>query len=166
MNLIEKFENMPFQDVGTFNSIFKNSPILGFDFSAEVEIGGLANDNQRKIKVGETTIFLDLTQKSQKEVKRAEKKERKLERVTSNMEVKLPVIYSALTPTEFMTYLAIKELGEVDGVYAISRTLPMSTKTIYNCLPKLIKLGLIRKKKVSNGEKSFTRLIDTRKLLD
>lgn len=166
MNLIEKFENMPFQDVGTFNSIFKNSPILGFDFSTEVEIGSLTTDNQRRVKVGDTTIFLDLTQKSQKEVKRAEKKERKLEKVQANVKTKLPVIYSALTPTEFMTYLAIKELGEVDGVYALSRTLPISTKTIYNCLPKLIKLGLISKKKVFDGEKSFTRLIDTRKLLD
>ena len=166
MNLIEKFENMPFQDVGTFNSIFKNSPILGYPFDQEVEIGSLTTDNQRKIKIGETTLFLDLTQKSQKEVRRIEKKSKKLEKVTSNLEVKLPVIYSALTPAEFMTYLAIKELGEVDGIYALSRTLPMSTKTIYNCLPKLIKLGLVSKKKVFDGEKSFTRLIDTRKLLD
>ena len=28
MNLIEKFENMPVQDVGTFNSIFTASPIM------------------------------------------------------------------------------------------------------------------------------------------
>lgn len=166
MNLIEKFENMPFQDVGTFNSIFKNSPIIGFDFSTEVEIGNLTNDNQRTVKVGESIILLDLTQKSQKEIKKAVKKERKLERVISNENKKLPVIYSILSPSEFMTYLAIKELVEVDGVCALSRIIPMSSKTITNSVVKLVKLGLVRKKKVTTGEKTFIKLIDTRKVLE
>jgi predicted transcriptional regulator len=166
MNLIEKFENMPFQDVGTFNSIFKNSPILGFPFSEDVEIGNLTTDNQRRVKVGETVIFLDLTQKTQVEVRRVEKKERKLQRVTTVKLKTLPVIYSMLTPTQFMVYLAIKELEEVDGINTLAKILPMTTKTISNCISKLSKLGLVQKKKVSDGEKTFLKIIDTRKLLD
>jgi predicted transcriptional regulator len=166
MNLIEKFENMPFQDVGTFNSIFKNNPIMGFPFSLEVEIGNLTNDNKRKIKVGETVIFLDLTQKSQVEVRRLEKKERKLQKVTSTKPKTLPVIYSMLTPTEFMVYLAIKELEKVDGINTLAKILPMTTKTISNCLLKLSRLDLVQKKKVYDGEKTFFKIIDTRKLLD
>jgi DNA-binding MarR family transcriptional regulator len=166
MNLIEKFENMPFQDVGTFNSIFKNSPILGFDFSTEVEIGNLTPDNQRRVKVGENVLFLDLTQKSRVEIKRVEKAKRKLQKVSLSKPKTLPAIYSMLTPTEFMVYLAIKELGEVDGVTTLAKILPMTTKTISNCLVKLSRLGLVQKKKVSDGEKTFLKIIDTRKLLD
>jgi DNA-binding MarR family transcriptional regulator len=166
MNLIEKFENMPFQDVGTFNSIFKNSPILGFPFSQEVEIGNLTTDNQRRVKVGECVLFLDLTQKTQVEVRRVEKKKRKLQKVVTAKFKTLPIIYTMLTPTEFMVYLAIKELEEVDGITTLAKILPMTTKTISSCLVKLSKLGLVQKKKVSDGEKTFLKLIDTRKLLD
>lgn len=166
MNLIEKFESMPFQDVGTFNSIFKNSPILGFDFDQEVEIGHLTTDNQRRVKVGETILFLDITKKSLAEVRKIDKQNKKLEKVSLTTIKTLPVIYSKLTPTEFMTYLAIKELKEVDSITALARVIPMTTKTISNCLIKLSNLGLIQKKKVSNGDKSFFKIIDTGKLLD
>jgi predicted transcriptional regulator len=166
MNLIEKFENMPFQDVGTFNSIFKNSPILGFPFSEDVEIGSLTTDNQRRVKVGETVLLLNLTQKSQVKIKRIERTEKKLEKVSLSVSKTLPVIYSMLTPTEFMIYFAIKELQEVDGVITLSKILPITTKTISTCLTKLSKFGLIQKKKVYDGEKTFLKIIDTRKLLN
>ncbi len=166
MNLIEKFENMPFQDVGTFNSIFKNSPILGFDFSTEVEIGNLTPDNQRRVKVGEDVLFLDLTQKSQVEVRKVSKKQSKLEKVAVSKPKTLPAIYSMLTPTEFMVYLAIKELGEIDGVTSLSSMISITTKTISNCLIKLSTLGLVDKKRVSSGDKTFLKIVDTGKLLD
>jgi predicted transcriptional regulator len=166
MNLIEKFENMPFQDVGTFNSIFKNSPIIGFPFNLEVEIGNMTTDNQRRVKVGETVIFLDLTQKSQVEVRKVSKKQSKLEKVAVSKLKALPAIYSMLTPTEFMTYLAIKELKEVNSITALARIIPMTTKTISACLVRLSTLGLIQKKKVSNGDRTFLKIVDTGKLLD
>ena len=100
------------------------------------------------------------------EVKRVEKAERKLEKVTLSAPKTLPVIYSTLKPTEFMVYLAVKELEEVSGLSALAKILPMTTKTISNCLVKLSKLGLVQKKKVSDGEKTFLKIIDTRKLLD
>ena len=166
MNLIEKFENMPFQDVKTFNSIFKNSPITDFPFDLEVEIGHLTTDNQRKVKVGETIIFLNLTQKILAGVRKVNKNNKKLEKVNLTTLKTLPAIYSKLTPTEFMTYLAIKELKEVDSITALSRVIPMTTKTISTCLIKLSNLGLIQKKKVSNGDKTFLKIVDTGKLLD
>lgn len=166
MNLIEKFENMPFQDVKTFNNIFKNSPITDFPFDLEVEIGHLTTDNQRKVKVGETIIFLNLTQKILAGVRKVNKNNKKLEKVNLTTLKTLPAIYSKLTPTEFMTYLAIKELKEVDSITALSRVIPMTTKTISTCLIKLSNLGLIQKKKVSNGDKTFLKIVDTGKLLD
>jgi len=166
MNLIEKFENMPFQDVKTFNSIFKNSPITDFPFDLEVEIGHLTTDNQRKVKVGETILFLNLTQKILAGVRKVNKNNKKLEKVNLTTLKTLPAIYSKLTPTEFMTYLAIKELKEVDSITALSRVIPMTTKTISTCLIKLSNLGLIQKKKVSNGDKTFLKIVDTGKLLD
>lgn len=166
MNLIEKFENMPFQDVGTFNSIFKNSPITDFPFDLEVEIGHLTTDNQRKVKVGETILFLNLTQKILAGVRKVNKNNKKLEKVNLTTLKTLPAIYSKLTPTEFMTYLAIKELKEVDSITALSRVIPMTTKTISTCLIKLSNLGLIQKKKVSNGDKTFLKIVDTGKFLD
>jgi hypothetical protein len=59
MNLIELFESKPFQDVGTFNSIFYTTPILGENYALEVEIGEYTAQG-RKVQVGAKVFYLDL----------------------------------------------------------------------------------------------------------
>jgi hypothetical protein len=166
MNLIDKFENMPFQDVGTFNSIFVTTPLMGFDFKEPVLIGALTNGNERKILVGNTEVLIDLTQrKSLKPEKRTTfvKPKGTTERCNKSS-LKLPAIYKILKPTEFMIYSAIKEVGEVDGIEELSRRISISNKSIIANLPRLIELGLIKKKYVTVIGKagSFNKLtIDT-----
>lgn len=166
MNLIEKFENMPVQDVGTFNSIFKTTPIMGYDFKTEVEIFELLPDNRRRVKVGDDTLFIDLTQrKSLREEKkptfvRPEGRLTKSEKVSRE----IPRVYKILKPTEFMIYSAIKEVGEVSGIEELSRRISITNKTIIANLPRLIELGLVKKQYVACEGKagSFNKLtIDT-----
>lgn len=166
MNLVEKFENMPVQDVGTFNSIFKTTPIIGREFSTEVSIHELTPDNRRRVKVGNEIIFIDLTQrKSIKEEKRVTfvrpkgvlSKSEKISR-------ELPTVYKILKPTEFMIYSAIKEAGEISGIEELSRKISITNKTIIANLPRLIQLRLVKKQYVACEGKagSFNKLtIDT-----
>lgn len=163
MTLIEKFENMPVQDVGTFNSIFKTTPILGFNSNLEVEIGDVTKDDQRKILVGTEVILMNLTQK--KSVKEKKKtvtfvrpmgtleKVKKVTKTISNL-------YKLLTPTEFMIYSAIKEAEEIHGIEELSRQIFVSNKTIIANLPRLISLGLVKKQYVACEGKagSFNKL--------
>lgn len=160
MNLIEKFENMPFQDVGTFNSIFNQSPLIGYDFSLEVEIGDISFDNKRKVKVGNDVLFLDLTQKSVKEIKKIKKvsSKRKLRRSEKTIKI-LPEIFTSLTSTQFLIYSAIKEAGEFDGVEELSRTLKITNKTIILNLKKLISLGYVKKELVVCNSGSYNKLM-------
>lgn len=166
MNLIEKFEDMPVQDVGTFNSIFTTTPILGFKTDESVIIGELCNANQRKVFVGNEVLTMDLTQKkSIKKEKRVTfvKPKGELERCTK-VSAELPKIYKILKPTEFMIYSAIKEVGEVDGIEELARRISVSNKTIISNLPRLIQLGLVKKKYVTVIGKtgSFNKLmVDT-----
>jgi hypothetical protein len=166
MNLIEKFENMPVQDVGTFNSIFKTTPIMGYDFSTEVQIYELKADNKRRIQVGNEVVFIDLTQrKSIKEEKRVTfvRPRGKLNK-SKKISRELPKVYKILKPTEFMIYSAIKEVGEVSGIEELSRKISITNKTIIANLPRLIQLGLVKKQYVScEGETgSFNKLtVDT-----
>lgn len=166
MNLIDKFENMPFQDVGTFNSIFVTTPLLGFEADEPVLIGALTSSNERKILVGNKEVLIDLTQrKALKPEKRVTfvKPKGITERCTKSS-LNLPVVYKLLKPTEFMIYSAIKEAGEVDGIEELSRKISISNKTIIANLPRLIELGLIKKKYVTVIGKtgSFNKLtIDT-----
>lgn len=62
MNLIEVFENMPKQDVKTFNKVFKSTPIES-KLNLEVEILDLLSADERRIKVGTDYIRLCLKQK-------------------------------------------------------------------------------------------------------
>lgn len=166
MNLIDKFESMPVQDVETFNSIFITTPLLGFGPNETVLIGALTSGNERKILVGDKEIFMDLTQRKSLKLEKRKtfiKPKRNIERcVKSSLE--LPSIYKILKPAEFMIYSAIKEVGEVDGVEELARRISISNKTILANLPRLIKLGLIKKKYVTIIGKagSFNKLtIDT-----
>lgn len=63
MKLINEFENMPEQNVKTFNEIFKSTPILHVDENLPVEIGEPVAGDERRIKVGEEIISLCLIQR-------------------------------------------------------------------------------------------------------
>ena len=162
MNLIEKFENMPVQDVGTFNSIFRTTPILGFPFDKEVIVRGLVSDGRRELIVGGSTVYLDLTQKkSIREEKRVTfvKPKGELQRAIKKTS-ELPKIYKILKPVEFLIYSAIKEVGQVDGIEELARNISVTNKTIIANLPRLISLGLVKKQYVACEGKtgSFNKL--------
>ena len=63
MTLIELFESKPVQDVSTFNSIFKTTPILGYNEKLLVEILEPAYEDSRFIQVGEERIVHSILQK-------------------------------------------------------------------------------------------------------
>jgi predicted transcriptional regulator len=159
MNLLDKFENMPFQDVGTFNSIFKTTPILNVDYSTRIEICEMHKDNTRKIIVGDEIIFMDLTQRNNMdfEKKKAVKKQSNFKKITKVIK-ELPTLYRTLKPTEFIIYSAIKELGEVHGIEELSRQISISNKTILINLPRLIELNLVKKEYVTCENGSFNKL--------
>jgi hypothetical protein len=75
MKLIQEFENVPEQNVKTFNTIFRSTPLLGLDLNLPVEIGEPCQADERVIKVGEDTFSLCLIQrKSFKKIGRRNKK--------------------------------------------------------------------------------------------
>lgn len=151
MSLIELFESKPFQDVGTFNSIFKKTPILGYSSNCSVEIGELFRD-KRKVIVGESDILLlDLTEKKVKvEPKKPKVKNNSIKRIA--LEKKdLPKIFTILTPTQFMIYEAIKSVGIVDSLSHLSEQIRLERKTISINLKKLEELGLVKKTMVNRG---------------
>ena len=162
MNLIEKFENMPFQDVGTFNSIFTETPIMGVPSNTSVEIKEIVV-GKRRVIVGDSTLHLDLSQK----FKSIPVKKEKIQKVVlyekiQKKQLTISKIYRMLTPTEFMIYSVMKEVNEVHGVEEFSRNIPLSNKTIANSLKRLIELKLIKKEYVTCESGSFTRItIDT-----
>jgi DNA-binding MarR family transcriptional regulator len=164
MNLIELFEKRPFQDVGTFNAIFKTTPLLGFPATMEVEIKELVRE-KRRIVVGETELLLDLTQKklpskAMLEQKGLSKKAKKL--LAIKKEAKLPDIYKTLKPSEFMIYSAVSELGSVDGITELAKHLSIDQRSIRNNLTRLEKLGLIKTTSVACRSGEFLRLsVDT-----
>lgn len=148
MNLLDKFESMPVQDVGTFNSIFKHNPILGFPSDAQVEICGIGKEDTRIIKVNGETLYKDLKYRQPATKRPRIKKISQLKKV-SLQETKLPEVYGLLKPAEFMIYSAVKELGSVVGATELAKQLNLSQKTILTNLPKLIKLGLVETEKVA-----------------
>lgn len=159
MSLIEKFENMPFQDVGTFNSIFTGSPILGFPFDTPVEIKELAAGTRRVI-VGTETLYLELLQKTKKvsEVKSSKVEEKSKFIKVNKKSLNLSRVYRMLKPTEFMIYSAIKDAQEVHGIEEFSRHVGLSNKTISNNLKRLVELKLIKAEYVVCENGSFTKL--------
>ena len=160
MSLIDKFENMPFQDVGTFNSIFVVTPILGFDFDTTVEIKEMVN-SKRRVIVGDVELFLDLSQKQVlKKEPTVEKTtpKTKTKRVCDRKKISLPTIYKTLRPTEFLVYSAIKELQEVDGVEELSRNIGISNKTIALSVKRLAELSLVKVEYVACAGGSFNKI--------
>ena len=63
MSLIEVFENQENQNVAQFNKIFKSTKLLGFKDADIVEIGELCPGEERRIKVGNSEVKLNLTQR-------------------------------------------------------------------------------------------------------
>jgi hypothetical protein len=165
MTLIDKFESMPFQDVGTFNSIFRSTPILGYGVGVEVEIRGVLTGNYRTIYVGKDHMQMDLTQRKLKtesvnRVKRLSSKAIK-ETKFSNRDVdglKLSPIFKDLKASEFLIYMAVKELGSVSGILELSRSISLTPKTIHNNIENLIKLGYLKKENIKDSKGNFTRL--------
>jgi hypothetical protein len=161
MNLIEKFENMPFQDVGTFNSIFKTTPILGFKFDEIVQIGNVSHEDKRRITVGDNVILMSLSQKKLNTPTKA----RQLGKIpkVQKVETRISNLYKILSPSEFMIYYAIKEAGEFSGIGELSKHTSLTTKTISSRMPKLLELGLINKTVVwcERSRKCFSRLTAT-----
>lgn len=145
MNLIELFENKPFQNVGTFNSIFPASPILGVSSELEVEIKE-QTPMGRKILVGEETIFIDLQVYKQRKLR---VRTPYIKKTVTTKKKTLPSIYLELTPTEFMIYSALKELGSVSSQGELSRLINVTRRSIGGNLERLIKLGLVEKKENS-----------------
>ena len=162
MSLIKKFEEMPFQDVGTFNSIFVNNPILNISSNEEVKIGELTNDNKRKVYVLDKVLTLDLTNtkvKINKPTVRSQKPKRKrVEKKT----IKLNPLMKKLTPSQFVIYHAINEAGEILGMAELSRNIRLTVKSIYVNLETLVKIGLVKKEQVASDRGALTKLtIDT-----
>jgi len=167
MSLIEKFENMPVQDVGTFNSIFTASPIMGHSFDTRVEIKELVA-GKRRILVGEAELFLELSQKTKRvsEPKKAAKNASSKHEKVNKRETTLSPVYKMLKPSEFMIYSAIKDAGEIHGVEGLSRQIGLSNKTIAANLRRLIELKLVRTSYVVSESGSFNKItIDTQNLI-
>jgi DNA-binding MarR family transcriptional regulator len=149
MNLIQQFESKAFQDVGTFNSIFKATPILGFPASAEVEIGGITAKG-RRILVGEVELFLNLT--ANERVEKIAKVKRLTQRVKAAKRIRevpkklgvLPELFHKLSPGEFMVFAALKELGEVRSAVHFATILPMDRRTIHNMATALEVKGMVK----------------------
>lgn len=169
MNLIEKFENKPFQDVGTFNAIFTKTPILGFDSNTPVEIKNIVA-GKRRVLVGNSEIFLDLRMRSAPiaEIKKTrEGRKVKVRRVSEKKKLKLPDFYRMLKPSEFVVYSAIKEAKEIDGMEELSRVIGITNKTIAQTIKRLVKLKLVQTECVAGPSGSFTKIkIDTSSLLE
>jgi len=166
MNVIEYFESMNEQTVKTFNSIFSNK-ITGYDENLNVEIGNFSK-GKRLVKVGSDEIFIDLQVKNKwkEDNKQKTKKSLKLKK-SEKLSLNLSDLFKKLTPMEFFIYHAIKEAGKVSGVEDLSREISVSTKTIFKSLPKLIKLGLIKKRLVSCKQGYFNELtVDTENKLN
>jgi len=161
MDLIEKFENMPFQDVGTFNSIFKPTPILGFKFDEIVQIGNISHEDKRRITIGNSVILMNLTQKKLKTSTEAQQS-KKIPKFLK-VETRISNLYKILSPSEFMIYSAIKEAGEFSGIGELSKHTSLTTKTISSKMPKLLELGLINKTSVwcEKSDTCFSRLTVT-----
>lgn len=165
MNLIEVFENKPFQDVGTFNAVFKSTPILGFPSSTEVEIKELVSGGERRVLVGRETLFIDLTQKKavvEKKRAKAEVRAGLSKLFKKKRRNQLPELYRKLSASEFMILSAVRELGEVDGISELTRNIALNRKTISQALPRLISLGLIKTERAVSSEGDFLKIsVDT-----
>lgn len=149
MNLIEKFENKPFQNVGTFNSIFVRTPILNKDANTPVRIGRLESGDFRQVFVGSELILLKLNQKQKPLKKQVIKKQGKLKIEKVSDRDNLPSIFKKLTPQQFMVYYAIKLKKVFYGTKELNEELNLCTRTISNCIKHLKKLNYVKSQKVN-----------------
>lgn len=156
-SLIEIFENKPSQNVSTFNSIFKKTPILGYPAGTEVEIFELYPEDKRRIVVGDDILYLKIAQPKKKPKKPKQEYMHILPK-TEISETKLPEIYKLLNPSQFMIYMAIQTLGEAGGIEDLSRQLSINRRTVYNNLKELVKLKLVRTEMVSIKGKSVLKI--------
>jgi hypothetical protein len=156
-SLIEIFENKLAQDVGTFNSIFKKTPILGYPADTKVEIHGLFPEDKRKIIVGDDTLYMTIVQ-PKKKPKKPKKGRIRILPIAQPTNKKLPEIYRLLNPSQFMIYMAVQTMGAVDGIQELARQLSIESRTIRNNIKHLIKLKLIRTESVAVNGKSVLKL--------
>lgn len=167
MNLIEIFENKPFQDVGTFNSIFKKTPIIGYPANSSVEICELKNDDKRRIIINDSTeLFLDITQKSYKTEEKKQKATKESLKKISIEKKTFSKIYKMLSPTQFVLYHAINSVGEIDSIGQLSDATGLERKTISINLSKMEKMGFIKKTLIKKGNYFFKIIIDKNKIID
>ena len=166
MNLIQIFESKPFQDVGTFNSIFVNTPLIGFSSNDTVEICELGKDNKRRILVNDSfEIFLDITQKKLKEEKKQRIVKQSVKRISLEKK-NFSKLYQILTPTQFVLYHAIESVGEIDSIGQLSEATRLERKTVSVNLNKMESMGFIKKTLVDKGNYFFKITIDKNKIID
>lgn len=158
MNLIDIFESKPFQDVGTFNSVFKTTPILGFAPDLEVVIGSMTSTG-RRLSVGGKEIILSLAVNKKQQAKA--KLTRKSVFDKPEQTQALSSLYKELTPSEFMLYSAIRELGTVYGISLLSRLVNLTTKTCTRTVKSLQDKNLVQ---VSGDYRGISKLVLTQEI--
>lgn len=152
MNSIELFESKPFQDVGTFNSIFTATPLIGFKSSSKVEICHLTAKG-RLVLVEKEEIFLDLLvdERIEKKIKRRNFNQKKARvrtvKATRAKSRELSPLFKQLKPSEFLVYAALRELGEIQNISSFTAMLSIGVKTVRPAIASLEKKGLIVSKK-------------------
>ena len=160
MTLIEKFENAPFQDVGTFNSIFPWNPILGFDSSAEVKIGKIVQDSERLVFVNEVALQLDLIapkkgayrpRRVMSPTKAKAKYEKEKQRKKKNLLFEFSTIFKELTFGEYYIYNALMEIGEVEILAVFAFSLGIDRKSMIKHMKNLTNKGYVEKTTVYKG---------------
>ena len=159
MNLIDIFESKPFQDVGTFNSVFKTTPILGFALDLEVVIGSMTPTG-RRLSVGGKDITLSLAVNKKEQQLRARVTRKSAFNKPKQTET-LSSLYKELSPSEFMLYSAIKELGTVYGISQVSRLINLTSKTCAKTLKTLQEKNLV---KVSGDYCGMSKIVLTREI--
>jgi DNA-binding MarR family transcriptional regulator len=159
MNLIDIFESKPFQDVGTFNSVFKTTPILGFAPDLEVVIGSMTSTG-RRLSVGGKEIILSLAVNKKEQQLRAKVTRKSAFNKPKQTDI-LSSIYKELSPSEFMLYSAIKELGTVYGISQVSRLINLTSKTCAKTLKTLQEKNLV---KVSGDYCGMSKIVLTREI--
>lgn len=168
MELINKFENMPFQDVGTFNSIFKATPLLGFKSNESVKIKSVVPGKGRLILVGNSEVFMDLSngEKTPPRDKRRvstiqylKRKNRRYYEKKVGIEGKLPQMFKELTPLEFFAFHCVKKMKETTVSEICSELRISNQRTMNNCLKSLVDRGYVKCKQKNKKVKVF--YIDT-----
>jgi hypothetical protein len=150
MTLIEQFENKPVQDVGTFNSIFKTTPLIGFKSNLPVYIGRMTPMG-RELRIGEETLVLELPasiklvprkEKRVSEIARVSRKNRRRYEQKNNFDGKLPRVMKELTFAEYFAYRCLKHMKTATAA-EICREVSITEnyRTMLNHLNALVEKG-------------------------